>query len=139
MCFVWICFPSRLIFIRFTLITFCSFQPSKSSASVSSIRSSSEITPRMVVIVQCGVTVTGMFLKETRFCNFSYCFLSCSSKRRSPPASFVALSPGPIESLRNFATRKGQTTVALFSGFRNVSHDTLESCLVDGRKIEILR
>lgn len=116
-CFVSISLPSRLILIRFTLITFWSLQPSSNSFSVSSFRSSSETTPREVFMVRCGVTVTGKSPKETRFCNFSCCFLSQSSKRRSPLASFVALYPGPMVSLRHFTTRKGDNPRAFLSAF----------------------
>ncbi|XP_070387448.1 uncharacterized protein [Dermacentor albipictus] len=43
-----------------------SFPPSNSSASASSIRSSSETTPRVVFIVRCGVTVTGTSPNDKR-------------------------------------------------------------------------
>lgn len=108
-CLVWTSLPSRLILIRFTLMTFCSLKPSRSSASVSPNKSSSETTPRVVFMVRCGVTINLVSPNFARLGSLSYCFWSRSSKRRSPLAILDALYPGPKISVKDFETRKGES------------------------------
>lgn len=111
-CLVGISLSSLRILILLTSITFCSFHPSSSSASLSVIKSSSVTTPRTVFIDLCAVTVIGMSPNLSRLGSFSYWALQEISRSRSPLDILVILYPGPSFCSRYLATRKGETPLA---------------------------
>uniref|UniRef100_A0A6M2DC14 Putative secreted protein ovary overexpressed n=1 Tax=Rhipicephalus microplus TaxID=6941 RepID=A0A6M2DC14_RHIMP len=100
-----------------TLLTFWLFHPSKSSVSVSSSKSASDTTPRVVFMDRCGVMVIGTSPNVERLFSFTNCALSRISRRRSPLAILVTLYPAPRVSVRHLATTKGDTVLACFPVF----------------------
>lgn len=106
-CFVGISFPSLRMTILLAATTPCSLRPSSISDSEHGNRSSSDITPFMMLRLRWGVTDTGVSptLRSDRSAVLCCFVLTCMSM--SPVFCFFAVYDLPMSVSSSFATTNG--------------------------------
>uniref|UniRef100_A0A6B0UBZ4 Uncharacterized protein n=1 Tax=Ixodes ricinus TaxID=34613 RepID=A0A6B0UBZ4_IXORI len=103
--------------IRLTVITACFWSPARISSSVQSMRSASEMIPRTLFSVRCGLTFIWCSPRHVCF-RIVLLWTSVSASTRRLPESFFALKALPMMASRHFDTRKGESLASGFSSSR---------------------